>query len=98
MTPAAERRAKIDDRVAKLVGIIRRSLTEPAETVLTTLERIRVQDYPAHAADHAIAQLAELASEIDGRLGDEARMIARLRNGLDHFERRLIAMSREDGR
>lgn len=73
---------------------VRRQLIEPAESTIALVERIAAQQYDAATADHCIKQLRQIVGELNAWFDGDARMIARLRAGLEKFERRLISMSR----
>ncbi len=76
MTPAAERRMKIDYQAAKLVLAVRRQLIEPAEGTIALVERIAAQQYDAATANHCLEQLRQMVGELyawfDGDAHDRA--------------------------
>jgi hypothetical protein len=89
----ADQRTALNAVADKLTRAIRGTVIEPGEVVLATIERIRVQTYDLDVTSHAITQLGELASTVNGKLRDELRAIQRLRDGLDGFEQRLTRMN-----
>jgi hypothetical protein len=93
MTPA-EQRVALDEVAGKLTAAIRTLLIAPGEVAVTTIERIRADNFTPDVAAHAIEQLRELAEALDQKLASDTQAIARLGNILRGFEIRLGQMSK----